>query len=277
MPLILITAVIVMGVVYMLLVIVKLYQLRYYFDHSVSFGDFFGQNYLVVLASGTRLMAIWVLAFHLYHYALMEITTAKEYARLQVVARDAQLHQLSSQLNPHFFFNSLNSVKALIGTQPEKARRAIDLLSDLLRNSLYGNNTGLIPLADEMSLVNDYLELEKIRFEERLQFNVAIDADLQRLLVLPLSIQTLVENALKHGIAQQKNGGLVNITVQKLDAGINISIQNPGKLIAGAGIGGLGLKNLEERLLLQYASKASFKLSELPGNKVLATIIIPEL
>ncbi|WP_184550131.1 sensor histidine kinase [Mucilaginibacter sp. FT3.2] len=275
MPVRLITAVIIMGAVYMLLVIGKLYQLRYFFNNGLSFGEFFSENYLVVLASGTRLMAIWVLAFHLYHYAVMEINTAKAYARLQIVARDAQLQQLSSQLNPHFFFNSLNSIKALIGTQPEKARRAIDLLSDLLRTSLYGNNTGLISLADEMNLVNDYLELEKIRFEERLQFGIAIDTDLANSLILPLSIQTLAENALKHGIAQQKNGGLVNITIQRQDEEIHITVENPGKIAAVENTGGVGLKNLEERLQLQYAGKASFTLGELPGNTVLATIIIP--
>jgi LytS/YehU family sensor histidine kinase len=261
----------------MLLVIMKLYMLRYYFSYgfNLSFGGFLSQNYLIVLASGIRLMAIWVLAFHLYHYAVMEIGTAKDYARMQVIARDAQLQQLSSQLNPHFFFNSLNSVKALINTDPVKARRAIDLLSDLLRTSLYGNNTALIFLRDEIALVNDYLELEKIRFEERLQFSIHVDESLQEYSVLPLSVQTLVENAIKHGIAQKKNGGSVVIRVDKKEGQLTITVENPGVLKQVDGSQGLGLKNLEERLTLHYNNKASFIISALPGNKVLSTLIIP--
>ncbi|QEC79575.1 sensor histidine kinase [Mucilaginibacter ginsenosidivorax] len=200
----LIPAVLLMGVCYMLLVAGKLYAARYYFTfaYSESFWTFFRENYLVLLATGIRLMAIWVLAFHLYHYALMEIGTATDNARLQVVARDAQLQQLSAQLNPHFFFNSLNSVKALTNTNPAKARRAIDLLSDLLRATLYGGNVSLMSLHDEVNLVTDYLELEKIRFEERLQFTVDMEEGVEHYLIPPLSIQTLVENAIKHGITQ---------------------------------------------------------------------------
>lgn len=277
MPVRLIPAVLVMGLVYMLLVMIKLYVLRYYFSYNFSstFGGFLRQNYLIVSATGIRLMAIWVLAFHLYHYAVMEIDTAKEYSRLQVVAREAQLQQLAAQLNPHFFFNSLNSVKALISINPVKARRAIDLLSDLLRNSLYGRNTGLISLHDEMSLVNDYLELEKIRFEDRLQFTITIGEVPDTCLILPLSIQTLVENAIKHGIAQQKDGGQIIIAIKKQEDCINISVGSPGRINNATGTNGLGLKNLEERLLLQYPNKGSLSLTELPGDKVLATIITP--
>ncbi|WP_295715743.1 histidine kinase [Mucilaginibacter sp.] len=277
MPAKLILAVFVMGLVYMFLVIIKLYVLRNYFSYSFNetFLGFFAQNYLIVLASGIRLMAIWVLAFHLYHYAVMEIDTAKKYARLEVVAREAQLQQLAAQLNPHFFFNSLNSVKALISTNPVKARRAIDLLSDLLRNSLYRQNTDLISLHDEMSLVNDYLELEKIRFEERLQFTITIDEFPDTCSILPLSVQTLAENAIKHGIALQKDGGRIIIAIKRQEGCIRISVQSPGRLNSTVETNGLGLKNLKERLQLQYSNKASLNLTELPGDSVLSTITIP--
>jgi sensor histidine kinase YesM len=279
MPVRLIPAVLLMGICYMLLVTVKLYVARYYFTfaYSESFGMFFRQNYLVLLATGIRLMAIWVLAFHLYHYALMEIGTATDNARLQVVARDAQMQQLSAQLNPHFFFNSLNSVKALTATNPVKARRAIDLLSDLLRATLYGSNAKLISLRDEVNLVNDYLELEKIRFEERLQFTVDMEEGTEHCLIPPLSIQTLVENAIKHGIAHQKAGGEIKITIKNTDGKIRIAVLNPGRLTAAGNQHGLGLKNLKDRLLLQYQNQASFVIEEVYGDKVLSTIVLPAL
>jgi LytS/YehU family sensor histidine kinase len=273
----LIPAVLLMGVCYMLLVTIKLYAARYYFTfaHSESFWAFFSQNYVVLLATGIRLMAIWVLAFHLYHYALMEIGTATDNARLQVVARDAQMQQLSAQLNPHFFFNALNSVKALTSTNPAKARRAIDLLSDLLRATLYGGHARLISLHDEVNLVSDYLELEKIRFEERLQFSVDMEQGIQHFLIPPLSIQTLVENAVKHGIAQQKDGGEIKITIKNTDGKIHVTVLNPGRLISVGNEYRLGLKNLQDRLLLQYQNQASFVMEEAYGDKVSSTLIMP--
>jgi hypothetical protein len=277
MPARLIPAVLLMGFCYMLLVTVKLYAARYYFTfaHSESFWDFFRQNYLVLLATGIRLMAIWVLAFHLYHYAMMEISTATDNARLQLVARDAQMQQLSAQLNPHFFFNSLNSVKALTNTNPAKARRAIDLLSDLLRATLYSGNAGLISLHHEIDLVNDYLELEKIRFEERLQFTIDIEEGIEHYLIPSLSIQTLVENAIKHGIASQKNGGEIEIVIKKIGEKIHITVLNPGKLGSVGNQHGLGLKNLEDRLLLHYQNQARFVIEQVYGDKVSSTIIMP--
>ncbi|MDN3584459.1 sensor histidine kinase [Mucilaginibacter flavus] len=279
MPARLIPAVIIMGLLYMMLVILKLYAVRLYFGYSFdeTLTWFFIENYPIISATGIRLMAIWLLAFHLYHYAVMEIGTAKDNARLQAIAHEAQLQQLSTQLNPHFFFNSLNSVKALVSINPLKARRAIDLLSDLLRNSLYGNNTGLVPLADEISLVNYYLELEKIRYEDRLQISITLDEHLNDLKIPALSIQTLVENAIKHGIAQQKDGGCVSITVAADHEYFVIRVENPGRLIYANATNGLGLKNLKERLNLQYQGKAKFTMIELPGEKVLSTIKIPLL
>ena len=271
-----IPAIIITGVIYMLLIVIKNYYVRvcfgYHFENSLF--DSFKQNYMVITATGIRLMAIWILAFHMYHYAVLQINTARENARLSIIAKEAQLNNLSAQLNPHFFFNSLNSIKSLVATEPEKARRAIDLLSDLLRNSLYEKDTLLIPLSDEIGLVNDYLELEKIRFEDRLTYLIDIDEGLQGCTLLPLSIQTLAENAIKHGISKYTNGGRVDIKVEKAAARIRITVNNPGRLVKTE-TSGLGLKNLNERLTLQYNNRASLTLNQLPGEMVSATMIIP--
>jgi len=220
-------------------------------------------------------MAIWILAFHLYHYAMMQIRIAKENARLQLAAKEAQLNNLSAQLNPHFFFNSLNSIKALVASDPEGARRAIDLLSELLRNSLYQQNNMLIPFNEEMALVNDYLELEKIRFEERLCYQIDVDKEQENWPVPPLSIQSLVENAIKHGIAKSINGGLVKIEVKEMESFLRITMQNPGVLKDEEVAGGIGLPNLQSRLRLQYGDKASLTLTQLPGEIVSTVLNIP--
>jgi hypothetical protein len=269
-------AIIVLALLYMILIIGKLYLARLWLfpELSIPFKAFFISNWLTLFITGTRLMSIWVLAYHLYHYAHREITTAKENARLMIIAKEAQLSNLSAQLNPHFFFNSLNNIKFLVTENPIAARRAIDLLSDLLRNSLYGKSDKLVLAKDEISLVKDYLELEKLRFEERLQVNIIADAAMEEICIPPLCIQTLVENAIKHGIEKRKNGGLVEVTAEKKEGYIEITVQNPGKL-NNIHQAGLGLKNLEERLHLQYNGKATCTIKELPGEKILATILIP--
>ncbi|THU35816.1 sensor histidine kinase [Niastella caeni] len=269
-------AVIVLALLYMILITGKLYLARLWFfpQLNIRFKEFFILNWLTVFITGTRLMSIWVLAYHLYHYAHREITTTKENARLMVVAKEAQLNNLAAQLNPHFFFNSLNNIKFLIIENPIAARRAIDLLSDLLRNSLYGKSEKLVLAKDEISLVKDYLELETLRFEERLQANIIADGAIEESYIPPLCIQTLVENAIKHGIEKRKNGGLVEVKAEKKEGYIQISVQNPGKL-SNAHQPGLGLKNLEERLLLQYNGKATCSIKELPGEKISVTILIP--
>ena len=271
-------AIVVLALLYMVLIIGKLYLVRLWLfpDISISipFKDFFSSNWLTVFITGTRLMSIWVLAYHLYHYAHREITTAKENARLMVIAKEAQLSNLAAQLNPHFFFNSLNNIKFLVTENPPQARRAIDLLSDLLRNSLYTKSDKLVLAKDELSLVKDYLELEKLRFEERLQINIIADAAMEETFIPPLCIQTLVENAIKHGIEKRKNGGTVEVRAQKKEQYIEINVQNPGKL-NNIHQPGLGLKNLEERLHLQYNGKATCTIKELPGEKISATILIP--
>ncbi|WP_157682101.1 sensor histidine kinase [Mucilaginibacter mallensis] len=225
--------------------------------------------------AGIRLMAIWLLAYHLYHYAQREINIAKENARLAIIAKDAQLSSLSAQLNPHFLFNSLNNIKALVIENPKSARRAIDLLSDLLRTALYSDDVLLTTVKDELALVKDYFELEKLRFEERLQFCIEADDRLNNALILRFSIQTLAENAIKHGIARQKSGGLVSVKVVVVDNYINISVQNPGEFNMDEQNEGLGIKNLTERLQLQYKGLAKFGIINEAGGNVLSTILIP--
>ena len=266
---------VVMGVAYTLATTVKLYLFQLWFFQSPvqAYADFFKQNAEAIFIGGTRLMSIWLLAYHMYHYAQREIRTSKENARLAIISREAQLSNLSAQLNPHFLFNSLNNIKALVIDNPKSARRAIDLLSDLLRTSLYSGEVMQISLQDEINLVKDYLELEKLRFEERLQFVINVDDDLAAIQIPRLSIQTLVENGIKHGIAKRKDGGLITICAARTSGLVKITVQNPGLLESG--VDGVGLKNLRERLALEYKGRATFAITGELQDVVLATISIP--
>lgn len=272
-----IPAVFVLGWVYVVLTICKLYVVKSWMEpgFETTFSSFISRNWLLMFIAGVRLMSIWVLAYYLYHYAQREINTVKENARLTIIAKEAQINNLAAQLNPHFFFNSLNNIKALVVEKPETARRAIDLLSDLLRTSLYGRDKKLITVREEIEMINDYLELEKMRFENRLKAEISVDNDLADVAILPLSIQTLVENGIKHGIARLKEGGTICLKIEKDDQSIKITVQNPGKLVETTN-DGLGLKNLRERLQLQYNGKAEFKLMEQSRGTVSAILIIPQ-
>lgn len=227
-----------------------------------------------ILITGLRTMSIWVLAYHLYHYYQKEITTAKLNAELSIIAKQAQLDNLAVQLNPHFLFNSLNSIKSLVLERPEKARRAVDLLSDILRSSLYENDV-LVTVKNELSLVTDYIELEKVRFEERLNTSISIDRSLENHKVLPLSIQLLVENAIKHGIDKRMNGGTIVLSITKTEEHLQIVVKNPGHLVDNGSNTGLGIKNLTKRLLIQYNGKASLTLKNETTDTVTATLLIP--
>ena len=228
-----------------------------------------------ILITGLRLMSIWILAYHLYHYYQREVKTAKENSRLSLVAKQAQLDNLSSQLNPHFLFNSLNSIKSLVIENPNNARRAIDLLSDLLRSSLYDKENDLIYIKEELSLVEDYIELEKMRFEERLQLDITIDEKLNNFKIPTLSIQLLVENAIKHGIDLKVEGGIIYLTIKKKIDTVEIAVQNPGMINKSKKVSGLGLKNLRERLAIQYKGNATFSLKQKDKESVIAVITLP--
>ncbi|MBI9056756.1 MAG: histidine kinase [Labilibaculum sp.] len=228
-----------------------------------------------VFITGLRLMAIWILAYHLYHYYQKEIETAQKNAELSIIAKQAQLDNLAVQLNPHFLFNSLNSIKSLVIENPKLARRAIDLLSDILRSSLYEKDGSFITIKNELGLVKDYIELEKVRFEERLNMDIVMNHSLENYMILPLSIQLLVENAIKHGIDKRKNGGSIHLSIIEKQERIQIIVQNPGNIVDNGSETGIGLENLTKRLQIQYNDEASFTLENKTEDLVTATLTIP--
>lgn len=272
----LIPSLLVLGFIFMVLTICKNYLVRYFFQYGFTgtLEEAFEGHAFVTFITGVRLMAIWLLAYYAYHYSQREINAIKEANRLQLMAKDAAFNNLSAQLNPHFFFNSLNSIKALVIEDPKSARKAIDMLSDLLRNSLYANEQTLVPVKDELALVNDYLALEKIRFEEKLAFSIEAGENVLSQKILRLSVQALVENAIKHGISKTKKDGFLKIGIFKNDTHLLVSVENTGQLDSTFKKG-IGLTTLEERLQLQYGNRADFTIEQHTTETVLATIKIP--
>jgi two-component system LytT family sensor kinase len=190
------------------------------------------------------------------------------------------LNNLKSQLNPHFIFNALNSIRALVDENPLKSKEAINQLSNILRNSLVTEKRGLTSFDEELKIVKDYLGLESIRFEERLQTEFDIDRESNQFLVPPLMIQTLVENGIKHGISKLTEGGIIQLKTRVDNDYLKIYIRNSGKFNLNGSTqnsNGLGLENTRQRLRLIYGDEASFRILTENDNFVLTEIIIPHL
>ena len=263
-------AILAMGVLYTLVTVLKIYTIRALFIPWTiqSLGGFFIMNGIDIFTAGIRLMSIWLLAYHFYQHTQRE-------TQLAVSFKEAQLDNLSAQLNPHFLFNSLNTIKALIAADPFSARRGIDLLGELLRSGLYQSQSKFTSLGSEMSLVKDYLELEKMRMEDRLQYKIELDETLLSVAIPRMCIQILVENAVKHGISGQKDGGLITIIIAERDNCIQIRVCNPGSLVKTNTLPGIGLKNLKERISMMYHGNASFELTEGNNGFVCAELNFP--
>nr|WP_314607369.1 histidine kinase [uncultured Janthinobacterium sp.] len=203
-----------------------------------------------------------------------------ETLRLQLHGREAELRALQAQVNPHFFFNSLNSVRALIFEDRDAAAHMIDQLAKLMRHALQSGQHPTVPLAAELDAVRAYLAIEQIRFEERLRVSFAIEIsapDLEHVRVPPMAVQTLVENAVKYGVEASADGGDIRVSTQR-GAGadtLRIEVANTGELRGASASTGIGLRNARQRLQLACGERASLALHQQAGW-VYATIDLPE-
>ena len=216
---------------------------------------------------------IWCVLYFTFHYFDRYNKSLKYEASIVQI----ELNNLKSQLNPHFIFNALNSIRALVDENPRKSKQAINQLSNILRSSLASDKKGLTKFDDELKIVKDYLGLESIRFEERLKTEFDIHPDSHDFYVPPLMMQTIVENGIKHGISRLKEGGIIQLQTAVNDNQLVIRIRNTGHLNGKEAVGeGLGIKNTIQRLKLIYGEDASFRIQNENGNFVLTEIIIPQ-
>jgi LytS/YehU family sensor histidine kinase len=175
--------------------------------------------------------------------------------------QQAELRLLKSQLNPHFLFNALNAVRSLIAEDPTRAQRAVTRLANTLRYTLGAGQNELVSLARELEIVADYLELEKIRFEERLTIESEVAPDTGTAQIPTMLLQTVVENAIKHGIAELPAGGAVRIRACIQDGTLVLDVENPRPPVPPRSAReGTGLRNAEERLRLLFGAGASLRL-----------------
>ncbi|GAB3560934.1 histidine kinase [Spirosoma luteolum] len=222
-----------------------------------------------------KTMLAWVLSYTVYHYVERTRDAEIEQILLKTSIRDTEAKVLRSQLNPHFVFNALNSIRALVYENPTKAQQSITQLSNLLRNSLLADRRKTVELREEIKTVEDYLALEKVRYEERLNSRINLDSRTLFWQVPPMMLQTLVENAIKHGVSQAVSGGFIEV-LSTVDADkLHISIRNTGTLGDKEASGGFGLANTAQRLDLLYGPDAAFSIAQEDDNVVRADIVIP--
>jgi two-component system, LytTR family, sensor histidine kinase AlgZ len=197
-------------------------------------------------------------------------------AELAQLLHAAELRLLKAQLNPHFLFNALNGVRALIADEPARAQDAVTQLARTLRYTLASNDDELVSLVRELEMVNDYLALEGLRLADRLTVVRDIAPDAAQARVPVMLIQTLIENAIKHGIAELKEGGTLRIEAHVVNAELTIRIINPRPINTPAPPAqGTGLKNSSERLRLLFGSRASLRLDLSRPGKATAEVRLP--
>lgn len=226
--------------------------------------------------TGFLLYFIWSALYFVSTYFLKARAEQLKNLKLESLKNEIELQNLRSQLNPHFMFNAMNSIRALVDENPKQAKQSITQLSNILRNALIHGKDSTISVKDELAIVDDYLSLEKIRFEERLTIERNISSSSLNCKIPPLLLQTLVENAIKHGIAKLMQGGVIRINIDVVNDNLILKISNSGTYVPNKIEGtGVGIENTKKRLSLEYGEKATFSIKNSKENEVETKVIIP--
>jgi sensor histidine kinase YesM len=221
------------------------------------------------------LLFMWNSIYYTYHYIERNRRQEVDTLKLQSVVKELELKTIKSHINPHFIFNALNSIRAMVDENPSRARTAITELSNILRSSMQAEKLETVPLERELNIVKDYLALEKMRFEERLMIEMDIDEDTLGQPIPPMMLQTLVENAIKHGISRRINGGTVKVTSGFVNNQHELVVQNSGQLSSNVNEEGFGVKSTQYRLNLLYQGKATFEIKNVNSDMVESRITMP--
>jgi LytS/YehU family sensor histidine kinase len=194
-----------------------------------------------------------------FYYLITAVEAGKDAERhrdrLRAMAGDAELRALRAQLNPHFLFNSLNSISSLTGSDPPKAREMCVRLADFFRKSVGLGDKPSVTLSEEIELLSHYLAVEKIRLGERLRVELAVDSEVRKTELPPLLLQPLVENAVLHGIATLTEGGTLRIRAERLHGRLRVQVDNPYDPHAPARRGsGRGIENVRRRVAAHFGT-----------------------
>lgn len=252
------------------------------FGADYAFGRFKSDEFrpaftLIGIFNLSGVIAIWSLIYFSFHYFQNYKRVEIESYIWEAAVKDFELKTLKSQLNPHFIFNALNSIRALVDEDPQSAQTAITKLSNILRYSLKMERSETVSLDEEMQTVNDYLALEIMRLEERIKYSISVDPRSAKIEIPPMMIQTLVENGIKHGIAKRTSGGEISITTKLENSDLLINIVNSGQIDEALlkQSDGFGISNTKQRLNLIYGDNAKFEIKNNSDDTVSAEITIP--
>jgi LytS/YehU family sensor histidine kinase len=259
---------------------------------SLVYGAYFAASYFTGTMSEERLtignlltgmfnmssvVLLWSLIYFAVHYFENYKKAEIETLIWENAVKEFELRTLKSQLNPHFMFNAMNSIRALIKEDPQSAQTALTKLSNILRYTLKIERNETVPLEEEIESVSDYLALETIRFEERLTYKIDIDPSTAKIEIPPLMVQTLVENGIKHGISKRTEGGEIRIRSFRQNGNLHIQISSSGSFDPESlkQSSGFGIQNTKHRLSLLYGENGTFRISNENNNTVTAEVVIP--
>lgn len=252
-----------------------------------------------ILVSLLMMYALHIMTWEQYNFSILAITTVQVWVsiigwtliyfvikhkqknraqeiekwQLQTALKDAELQALKSQLNPHFIFNCLNNIRALAIDDGKKTRQMITHLSEILKFMFQFNQQKLVTLEQEVNYVRNYLILESIQFDDRLTSQITMQDGLESWQIPPMSIQLLVENAIKHGIMQLENGGEILINIYEKERKLFIDVINDGQLLESKEKG-IGLKNLQKRLSMLVSENSLLTLEQISEVKVKAQLVL---
>ncbi len=227
----------------------------------------------------SALVALVVCTLSYTYFAQKERLTAKiqekelDMLRLREMKTQAELATLHSKINPHFLYNSLNSIASLIHEDPDKAESMTIKLSTLFRNSINQGQESMIKIKDEVEIVKTYLEIEKVRFGDRIDFHFDVDEDTMEYLMPRFLLQPLVENALKHGLAQVAGEGMMKISIAKLENRLRVAVSDNGKEFPKELEVGYGLQSTYDKLNLLYGKDYDLHILNEPEKQI--EIILP--
>ncbi len=245
---------------------------------GLSYGDV-PMRTIMALLVGLGALAYLVAVTVNYLFQAFEDSAAlsRRALELQIAQRDAELRVLRAQVDPHFLFNSLNSVAGLIGPDPEKARLMCQRLADFLRDSLKLGGGGPIDLSREIALVEQYLKIEQVRFGARLGVRARVAEDIASVQVPPLILQPLVENAVRHGVATRLDGGTIEIDAYRAGARAVVTVTNPRDPDLARRGTGFGLDIVRRRLSAAFGDRAALAIEPAEESyRVLVTMPIGE-
>lgn len=253
-----------------LIAIFMVYVLKMFVIEEFSFGSLLGFviNTYIVLNG-------WVLIYFVIYYFNTFRKGEIEKWKLEAALKDAELLSLKSQINPHFIFNCLNNLRALILEDQNKARDMVTSLSEIMRYTFQFSQSEFVTFEKELEIIKDYIRLEKIQFEDRLEFNLEVESDTLSCEIPPMSVQLLIENAIKHGITESKNGGEINLSSKCHNKMLEIRVVNTGKYEPDVKQSGIGMENIKNRLDWIYKGSASLEIGNDAKGMVESALYIP--